>query len=229
MKLLFWKKTPMPEPEPRRSWNHHQLMIEKDGEIAQIGPQELERRCRIIYNPQLDFLKKAQQFSVMRKTMNYHEKGLLDPQQMWLGAYFQKEIDSLVLPPVRLKWISDAIGWGVFAERDLKPMEFIGEYAGRVRRKMRSDKKNAYCFQYTIVNGDQTPYTVDAMDQGGLTRFINHSDHPNLKSALATLRQLSHVILFVSRPIQKGEQLCYDYGIDYWKKRGKPQNFTFPV
>ena len=226
MKLLFWKKEPVLTPEPKRSWEHHRLLIEKDGESAVITHQEFERRYKVIYNPQLDFLQFTDLLAIMRKTTKYREKGLLDSQQMWLGAYFQKEIESLAFPPVRLKWINDAIGWGVFAERALKQMEYIGEYAGQVRRKKRSDDKNPYCFQYPFVSGDRSRYTVDALNQGGLSRYVNHSYQPNLKSGLATLHNLGHVILFVSRPIRKGEQLCYDYGPDYWKKRTQP--ITFP-
>jgi len=102
-------------------------------------------------------------------------------------------------------------------------MDYIAEYAGLVRRKKRADSSNSYCFEMTILSGERTPYTIDACNQGGIARFINHSDTPNLTSALATVRDMSHVILYVTKFISKGDQLCYDYGADYWKKRNRPR------
>ena len=101
-------------------------------------------------------------------------------------------------------------------------MEFVAEYAGKVRKWRKEDNKNAYCFEYVLVQGIKTPYTIDAMEQGGVARYINHSDTPNLVSALATFQNVSHVILYAKEPIPKGAQLSYDYGPAYWSKRSPP-------
>lgn len=221
MKLFFWKKdTVFP---PVRTVHAHRILVEKEGHTELLSSAEIAKKFGIIYLPQLDFPSLADFAAISRKIAKFHKKGFLDHQQLWLGAYFQKEIFSPPNPPVRLRFIDDVIGWGVFAEEDLKPMTFIGEYAGCVRGKKRADTKNAYCFQYAIVSGESTRYTIDARDQGGIVRFINHSSTPNLMSALATHQNLSHIVLFAHRTIRKGEQLCYDYGADYWHKRSKPE------
>lgn len=202
-----------------------QLIVEKEGQERSMTLFELQQMCSISYIPQLDFLKWAYFTEIAKKTAKMHKKGLLDAEQLWLGAYFQKEILSTPLPPVRLRWIDETVGWGVFAERDLKQMEYIGEYAGMVRPRKRSDAKNAYCFEYVMVRGERTRFTIDAQDQGGIVRFINHSAKPNLTAMLATVHDLSHIAVFAARAISKGEQICYDYGQDYWKGRCAPQEF----
>jgi hypothetical protein len=224
MNLFFLKKKPI-EPAAHRSFAHHQILVEENGKTQLLAAAEIEKKFGIRYLPRLDFPAFSDFSLISRKLAQYRNKGLLDQKQIWLGAYFQKDIFSPEIPPVRLRLIDHDVGWGVFAEKDLKPMTFIGEYAGCVRRKKRADAKNPYCFQYSIVCDESTRFTIDAREQGGIVRFINHSFHPNLMSALATHQNLCHVVLFVHRPISKGEQLCYDYGQDYWAKRSKPKVF----
>ncbi|MBF8263212.1 MAG: seT domain protein [Parachlamydiales bacterium] len=223
MNLFFWKKPVMVEPPVKQRFDHHRLLVEKGSDKKYLSPLEFEKQMGIVYLPRLDFQSWTDFSSISRKIAKFHEKGYLTQQQLWLGAYFQKEILGCEVPPVALRWIDDEIGWGVFSLQDLKPMALIGEYTGQVRRKNRSDAKNAYCFQYSIISSEPTRYAIDARNQGGITRFINHSDTPNLGSALATCHNLSHIVLFTKKQIRKGEQICYDYGSDYWAKRSKPR------
>jgi len=137
-------------------------------------------------------------------------------EAVWLGTYFRKEILSHHLPEVSVRWIDERMGWGVFAERNFKAMEFIAEYTGVVRKRKRSDRTNAYCFEYF-----PDPYVIDAQDQGGLARYINHSETANLVSAPAWIDGVLHIILYTKHPVLKNSQLCYDYGPDYWKHRKK--------
>ena len=171
--------------------------------------------------PQLDFDHFSILHTLAKRTQKFHKKGELTPEQLWFGAYYKKEIQSGFFPEVTLRWIDNAVGWGLFAKRAFKKGEFIVEYAGKVRKRRRDDVKNAYCFEYVIAPHIATRYTIDARDQGGLGRLINHSDKPNLRSALATVDSISHVILIAMEPIPKGAQLLYDYGADYWKHRSR--------
>ena len=212
-----------PHAPATRNWEHHRFVVVREGIEELLTASALERRFSIKYNPQIEFAAKKDFVKIERKVLKYRMKQYLEREQIWLGAYFKKEILDPAVPPVELRWIDETIGWGVFAARDLPAMHYIGEYAGLVRGKKSADSKNAYCFQYTVVQGETTRLTIDAKDQGGIVRFINHSDTPNLDSSLATIENLSHVVLYTLRPIKKGEQLCYSYGPDYWKKRGKPK------
>lgn len=223
--MISWllKSSYEPFPPPKAEVSQLRFLVEKEGREELLTTSELERRFQIAYVPQIAFAKLSYYRKLARTTAKFLRKGYLEEEQLWLGAYFKDEVLRAPLPPVRLRWIDESLGWGVFAERDLEPLDYIGEYAGLVRPKKRSDGKNSYCFEMSIAPGEKTKYTIDALNQGSITRFINHSQTPNLKSALATVRDLPHVVLFVAKFIPKGEQLCYDYGPDYWKKRTHPK------
>lgn len=196
------------------------MMIEKEGkELTLI---ELEKITKTKWILNLRFETPKIHHDLLKKGASYHKKGELTLEQLWWGRYFQKEILSLSLPDVAIRWIGPSLGWGVFADRNFKKREFIAEYVGKVRKRKREDAKNSYCFEYVIAQGIKSSYTIDAQDEGGLARYINHSATPNLVSQLATFDGLSHVILFTKEPIAKGAQLCYDYGPDYWSKRKAP-------
>lgn len=199
------------------------IHISKNGNDRFLTVPEFEALTGSSFIPRLDFDPDALQ-KILRETQKIHKKGDLTKEQLWLGCYYKKEIESVVFPKVTIRWVNDSIGWGVFAAKNFKPREFIIEYTGKVRARVRQDKKNAYCFEYVVAPHVPTRYTIDAQDQGGIGRFINHSAAPNLCSTLATSEWISHVILIANRSIQEGEQLVYDYGPDYWSCRSKPKN-----
>lgn len=193
------------------------MRFEKEGRELSLGEFEKFTGAKWIQGLDFDDL-----LSIRKRGEKLYEKGEMSLEQLWLGAYFQKEIVSDKMPDVAVRWIGPILGWGVFALRNFRKMEFIAEYTGKVRKKKREDVKNAYCFEYVLVQGISSPYNIDALEQGGVGRYINHSERPNLSSSLATINHVSHVILYTKEPIAKGTQLCYDYGPDYWSKRISP-------
>ncbi len=196
------------------------MIFEK--EERQLSLEEFERFTGAKWVPGLDFDNFNIFSSLAKEGLKLHKKGEMTREQLWLGRYFQKEILNEYAPDVAIRWIDSSLGWGVFALRDFKKMEFIAEYVGKVRKRKKTDVKNAYCFEYLLVQGTRSPYTIDALEQGGVARYLNHSSAPNLNSSLATLENISRVILYTKESIAKGTQLCYDYGPDYWAKRTAP-------
>lgn len=196
------------------------MIFEKEGQILSL--EEFEKINGAQWKTKLEFENPKILSDLLRQGEKLYEKGELTLEQIWLGKYFKKEILAGANPNVALRYINRELGWGVFAAQDLKKMQFIAEYVGKVRKRRKEDEKNAYCFEYVIANGISTPYTIDASEQGALARYINHSASPNLEASLATFEHLSHVILYAKEPIAKGTQLCYDYGPDYWSKRKAP-------
>ena len=197
------------------------MIIEKEGK--QISIAELEKISGAKWSSSLYFEGSCRE-KISKKIVTMKKKQELAVEHIWLGALFQKEILSSQIPDVVIRWMDPMIGWGVFANRDLKKMEFIGEYYGRVRPRRRRDQTNAYICEYLICPGMKTRFVVDAAEEGGVARYINHSEDPNLAFTLVNCDEIHHVILYTKRGIARGEQLCYDYGPDYWKKRKAPQN-----
>lgn len=199
--------------------SHPHLTIEKEGRFLSL--EEFEKLTESVYLSKLDFDPKTLE-KITRKCAKLHKKGYFSLEQMWLGSYFKKDL-AHPHPPLAIRWTDEAIGWGVFAGADIKKMTFIAEYTGKVRKRRWEDRKNGYCFEYNLAHGVRSPYTIDAQRQGGVARFINHSAKGNLQPALITSDNLSRVVLYAAADIRKGDQLLYDYGEDYWKKRKPPK------
>lgn len=196
------------------------MIFEKEG--RQLTLEEFEKLTGAKWTAALEFEGDSIRTQIARQCEKLYEKGELTIEQVWFGKYYEREIREKKSPNVAIRYIDDRLGWGVFALQDFKKMQFIAEYTGKVRKRKKEDEKNAYCFEYVVAEGVSTLYTIDARDQGALARYINHSETPNLNSALATFEHLSHVILYAKEPIARGAQLCYDYGPDYWSKRKAP-------
>lgn len=196
------------------------MILEKEGK--QLTLEEFVKETGAPFLSPLIFAEDAVLSDIQSRFAKLYKKGEITREQLWLGTYFKKEILSQPLPDVSIRWIDNKLGWGVFALRPFKKMEFIAEYGGKVRKREKNDSKNSYCFEYVVAQGHSTPYNIDAETGGGLARYLNHSGTPNLHSALATFDNVSHVILYVKEQVQTGEQLCYDYGPDYWKHRPPP-------
>lgn len=194
------------------------IIVKKESEQT-IPFSQLQEWTGALYRPYLQFSSQRLLRAIAAKSERLKRGGELGAEQLWLGNYFQKEFVEPPMPFVSLRWIDDRMGWGVFAEEPIGSMSFIAEYTGLVRKRKGSDRTNAYCFEYLLTPWLPTRYVIDAQDQGGLSRYINHSEDPNLTSALATHEGIPHVILYAKRPIAKNEELRYDYGIDYWKHR----------
>lgn len=211
------------ENRPNRFALNRELQIEKEGVRKKVSIEDFENLTQVSFIPYLDFENFSLFFKVQKNVQKLLKKKEIPPEQLWLGSYYRSEILNPPLPDVVLRWIDPQIGWGVFAGKDFKKREYISEYGGKLRKKGRLDSKNAYCFEYIIAPGIYTSYTIDAREQGGIGRYINHSAKPNLLTTLATVDEINHVIFIAKEPIPKGEQLLYDYGADYWKSRSVPQ------
>jgi uncharacterized protein len=137
----------------------------------------------------------------------------------WMETYRQEVLEGKTAR-IYIKWINPEIGYGAFAAEEILKGQFVGEYTGIVRRLYRSHPDhNPYCFHYPTKWWSLKYFIVDSMREGNLTRFINHSDHPNLQPLCLVDRRLLHQVFVANRTIKQGEQLTFDYGEDYWNKR----------
>jgi len=144
----------------------------------------------------------------------------------WVSTLFADSCDQRrEISSVDIKFINPLVGYGIFATANIAALTYVGEYTGIVeKRNKRKNSCNDYIFGY-VVCGDETSWVIDAEHQGNFTRFINHSYQPNLTSRWIIIDEVTRIILFSNRLIRLGEQLTYDYGPYYWKKRSFPQFF----
>lgn len=139
-----------------------------------------------------------------------------------LGEKYAQTIDQGAIASVSVRYIDETFGYGLFAEEDLKTDAWIGEYTGIVREYLRTKPdQNAYCLHYPTRFWSFRYMMIDALPGGNETRFINHSDEPNLQPQCLVLGRFLHTIFFTNRPVKRGEPLTFDYGPDFWRKRKK--------
>jgi hypothetical protein len=146
----------------------------------------------------------------------------LGTEHLWLGSWHAHERAAGHVADLSIRWIDETLGYGIFAERRIEPYTHIGEYTGVVKQwKMFQQNQNPYCFRYPSGAFKFRIYMVDAQEEGNETRFVNHSDSPNCEPVTALDRGLLHIFFRSTRVIEYGEQLCIDYGKDYWQRRRK--------
>jgi Proteins containing SET domain len=135
---------------------------------------------------------------------------------------FSPQLSQGTTTPLLIKWISDEMGYGAFAETDLALGDFAGEYTGLVRPLFRRrPDHNPYCFHYPTRLWSFNYYVVDALREGNLMRFVNHSNKPNLLPLCMVNNGILHLVFVASQHIPKGTELVFDYGKDFWIHRTK--------
>ena len=174
----------------------------------------------VTWRKQICFFTDKDEKKARLKAAGAVKKKELDLREKWLGFRFQHEIKAGNLPDVSIRYIDSVVNYGVFAEEEIFKGQFLGEYTGIIRKRKRSsDKKNDYCFQYSIGNWIFNPYIIDAKNEGNMTRYMNHCTNPNVESLGGFANGLMHIIFIAEKKIGKGEQLRYHYGERFWKKR----------
>ena len=200
------------------------LLLSNQTEIQDLTPSAFEKLMGIAYLPTLQFQTFALQQKIIEECAKGERKRWIDPRQKWLGNYYSQEVQSHLHPDITIAWIDPTLGYGVFTNRAILRQTFVGEYTGIVRkRRLFGRFKNDYCFDYTIGLGRETPYVIDAERHGNFTRYINHSEEPNLEAASALSNGIMHMIFYAIIDIPPGAQLSCNYGAKYWQRRKRPE------
>ncbi len=150
-------------------------------------------------------------------TKGAKQEDKIPAEKIWMGSYFDKEIRKGMHPPVSIRAVNSEIGCGVFADKKIPPCTFVGEYTGIIQErkpKLLIDKR--HCLRYTIWEGKKN-FTIDAEKKGNFTRFINHSNKPNLGLQSVYWHGIPRMIFIALKEIREEGQLTFDYGPLFWK------------
>ena len=100
-------------------------------------------------------------------------------------------------------------GFGLFATRPIEKKTRITEYRGPIldyeTAQRAENRGNRYLFEVSKHR------TVDGTPRYNLARYANHSCNPNCEPVIFRGR----VFIKSLRNIKPGEELVYDYGVDY--------------
>ncbi|MFA6118904.1 MAG: SET domain-containing protein [Parachlamydiales bacterium] len=196
--------------------------IKKENIVFSYTKKQLEDLLEIEYLTSLKFESAKICSNVQKLCLNAARNGYLNKENVWFGCFYEKEISTHFVPDVYIKWIDPIKEYGLFANSDLPNRAYLGEYTGVIKKYNRLiDNKNSYLFEYHI-GYKKSPYTIDAREKGSIIRFVNHSSKPNIVPLSVYLDGAMHLIFRTNRKIKKDEELTYDYGPNYWKKREKP-------
>lgn len=102
-------------------------------------------------------------------------------------------------------------GLGLFATRPIKKRSRIAEYKGPLLDFKTAEKAenrgNRYLYEIS------KNITIDGAGRSNVARYANHSCNPNAD----TFTRKRRVFIRALRNIKPGEEIVYDYGIDYLK------------
>ena len=201
--------------------NQKEVMLFPEKKLLTLS--ELEEKLSYRHVPLIQFENLADEQEIYLKGLEQEKRGEVSAQALELGERYHSLISSSYLSPASVRWVHEAVGYGLFAEETIEKGAYVGEYTGIVRKNDRRyfEPLNNYCYEYPVQDEIGRNYVIDA-SQGCLTRFINHSFHPNLEPCYAYWKGYYHLIFLSLCKVEIGEQLSYNYGESYWYLRQKP-------
>ena len=117
-------------------------------------------------------------------------------------------------------------GYGVRANSDIQPHQFIYEYIGEVipeeefrKRMVKYDEMGFKHFYFMML---QTGEFIDATIKGCIARFCNHSCNPNAYVNKWVVNGKLKMGIFANRLISKGEEVTFDYNVDRYGANAQP-------
>lgn len=190
--------------------------------FSYLSQEEIQSHFHIEYLDRLVINERVDLLDIFKRCSKKLSDPLIKRKNQWIDSLYGNTFLSRKFPSTYIRWVDPLIGYGLFAGENISQYSLIGEYTGVVRRrKHKLDKYNNYIFGYVAADRS-TPFVIDAQARGNHTRFVNHSDEPNLYSTWLIVKNVCHVILVTKQAIPKDTQLTYDYGPSYWKKRSDP-------
>ncbi|ULT80542.1 hypothetical protein L3Y34_010844 [Caenorhabditis briggsae] len=100
------------------------------------------------------------------------------------------------------------------AKRDIKKGEIVGEYTGEQITDDQADRRGQV-YHYGTSYVYHLPYAIGALDSakaGNETRFINHSNTPNLTTIFRMSKGEPRVGFVADQDIRKDEEVFFPYG-----------------
>ncbi|RKP12673.1 hypothetical protein BJ684DRAFT_16864 [Piptocephalis cylindrospora] len=141
-------------------------------------------------------------------------------------------------PRTYIRWVSDDVGWGLFAEQAIPAGAPVGIYVG-IRTNKTEDTDYAWKYNPRGPVFDPQGRTilvfVDSLYAGNELRFVNHGDGPRyddqgglLNTPIANARSMHvpwkghwEIVYEAIQDIAVHEQILVDYGPAYWSSRAE--------
>lgn len=131
-------------------------------------------------------------------------------------------------------------GWALKTMEAIPAGTFVIEYTGELIDQQEALKRssgynknvNNYLFDLDYNETGEATYSIDATNEGNLSRFINHSCQANLQTWPAMScnesSKLHRLYYFSLRPIKAGEELTVDYSGGVLNASNSPSKHAIP-
>jgi SET domain-containing protein len=135
-----------------------------------------------------------------------------------VGLFFTYASDS----DTEIRPTNRCQGKGLFATTNISSQTIIGEYTGTASSGVGTLRQTQYQM-YT-----STGTYIDAKHSNCKARYINHAtSHANaitreMYACKPSRGKPARVFIVASKPIKAGSEILYNYGDDYWVRRGLP-------
>lgn len=104
-------------------------------------------------------------------------------------------------------------GLGLFARTRISEGDFVVGYTGKkIPTRIADELDTKYLFEI------DEEWTIDGSPRSNIARYINHSCRPNCEADV----QNGRILIFALRDIASGEELCTDYGEEYFDEFIRP-------
>ena len=205
----------------RQAYDEAQARLKLDPFAAACGccrrvlsPDELTKKCDFELISETEFASRDLANAMKKKTQ-------------WADAIASDDLDLSRLGEIEVHWRRSVIevkdtgtakGMGAFSRFTLAPGQFVGEYVGEIidAAAIKTRKAQGWSDAYYFDLG--AGFTVDGFRKGNLTRFMNHSDAPNVQATIINHHRIRRVVFHAIVAIEASVELCYDYVKKYWKK-----------
>lgn len=104
-------------------------------------------------------------------------------------------------------------GLGLFAGEDIQKGDYIIDYVGEI---LPNAKCEHHPGKYLFEVDDH--FTIDGAMRENIARYINHACRPNTEVEI----EKGEIKIYAIKNIQKGEEISYDYGKEYFNEFIKP-------
>lgn len=118
---------------------------------------------------------------------------------------------------------TENMGVGVFATRRIPAGTVLGLYSGQLMPKVRlNNAQISYSYQINITGPPRRHVTINSLERGNWTRFVNHHCDPNVNWGVRQNCGVNAVVVMTSRRvINVGDQLYVNYGEEYWRTQNR--------
>jgi hypothetical protein len=134
---------------------------------------------------------------------------------------FEHQLKERPADSLAIMKLPGLLGHGVICCLPVQVGEAVSEYLGVVSctHTTTFSPDTSYSMSYPLPHFAGLFWTINALEKGNISRFMNHSRQPNVAIEIFFDGVLFRLAVVALKSIAIGEELTLNYGPMYWSKR----------